>query len=152
MEQNDEKTVRTPEEAVREYQCSGCMSGPYPDCYRTEPGYSVSCREHFAGTGVIPIGKIFPGMPTGFNRLGPYGEMRVIIHEEWVDDFTAMDAIEFTKWNVPVWKHLDKYGNTLVRGLRPRLNEPFLVVILGDHLDKIDCYEVTEEDIQYMDY
>ena len=41
MGRTNGKTVKTPEEAVKEYQCSGCMSGPYPDCYKTEQGYGI---------------------------------------------------------------------------------------------------------------
>ena len=134
------------EEAVKEYQCSGCVGGPYPECYQAEGGYGIGCRGHVAGTGVTFIGKIFLGMPTGFNRLGHYDDMKVIIYEDW-----DAEEIEFNKFNVPVWKHLDKHGNTLVRGLRPRINEPFVTIILGNHLDKIDCREISQEEINAMD-
>ena len=147
MEQTKEKAVRTPKEAVKEYQCSGCMDGPYPDCYKTEAGYGIGCREHVAGTGASYIGRFFPGMPAGFNRLGPYDSMKPIIYEDFDEE-----EIEFTMWNIPVWKYLDKHCNTLVRGLRPRLNEPFLVVILGNHLDKIDCLEITKDNVEFMDF
>lgn len=146
MEQTNENKIGTAEEAVKEYQCSGCMSGPYPECYETEAGYGIGCRKHYAGTGVSYIGKIFLGMPHGFNRLGHYDEMKPIIYEDFVEE-----EVEFNKWNVPVWKHLDKHGNTLVRGLRPRLNEPFIVIFLGNHLGKIDCREISQEEIDGMD-
>jgi len=141
-----EKTVRTPEEAVKEYQCSGCVGGPFPDCYKTELQYGVTCRGHVPGTGVSYIGRIFLGMPTGFNRLGRAEHTELQIFE------SIEEEIRFDKFNVPVWKHLDKYGNTLVRGYRPRINDPFVVVILGNHLDEIDCLEITEADMEKMDY
>lgn len=145
MEQTKTKAVRTPKEAVKEYQCLGCMDGSYPDCYKTEAGYSISCRKHFAGTIIGGQGKIFLGMPKAFNRLGHYEKMRVNVYEDYNED------VVFDKFNVPVWKHLDEYGNTLVRGLRPRLNEPFIDVILGNHLDKIDCIEISREELLAMD-
>jgi hypothetical protein len=33
----------------------------------------------------------------------------------------------------------------------PRKNEPFLHIYLENCLDKIDCLEITEEDINQMD-
>ena len=49
----------TPEEAVQEYQCSGCVSGPFPDCYI--PDGTPGCTKHYAGTIIMPIpGRIFP--------------------------------------------------------------------------------------------
>ena len=113
---------------------------------RPNPAIVLHVVDRLPGLLLVVLAQ-FSAMPAGFNRLGPYDRMRLIIHEEWNDE-----EIEFTKWNIPVWKQLDKHGNTLVRGLRPRLNEPFVVIILGNHLDKIDCYEVTKEDCEYMDY
>lgn len=146
MEQTNGKAINTPEGAVKEYQCIGCVDGPYPDCYKTETGYGISCREHLAGTGASFTGRFFPSMPAGFNRLGHWDRMKPEIFEKFTDE------IWLDKFNVPVWKHLDEHGNTLVRGLRPRLNEPFLMVILGDHLDKIECREISREEMKAMDY
>ena len=148
MEQNDEAKCglsQEAEKAIREYQCSGCMSGPFEECYKTETGYGVGCREHYAGTFMIPQGKLFLGMPKGFNRLGHYEDMKVEVWENY-----DVDA-KYDKFNVPVWKHLDKHGNTLVRGLRPRLNEPFVSVFLGNHMDKIDCREISLDELKAMD-
>jgi len=57
----------------------------------------------------------------------------------------------YDNFNVPCWKHLDKHGNTLVRGLKPRLNMPFLHIYLGDVRDQVECLEITKEDIDNMD-
>ena len=41
--------------------------------------------------------------------------------------------------------------NTLVRGLSPRINKPFLDIYLKDVRDKINCFEIFKEDIESMD-
>lgn len=87
-------------------------------------------------------------MPVGFNRLGQHPEMSLIIEKTFVK--------EYDMWNIPVWKHLNENGHTLVRGLRPRKNEPFLHIYLEDCMNKIKCpeidiHEVTQEEIDYMD-
>ena len=46
---------------------------------------------------------------------------------------------------------LSEIQETLVRGFIPRRNEPFLHIFLENCLDKIDCLEITNEDIEDMD-
>lgn len=126
--------------AVEEYQCSGCVWGSNIDCYKK--GSNLECVKHVAGTRVSNIGRIFLGMPTGFNRFGAYEDFDLQIFEsfekkEWV----------YNLWNIPSWKWLSKDGHTFVRGLCPRVNQPFLHVILEDCVDKIDCYEITASDL-----
>lgn len=134
------------EEAIKEYQCSGCIGGPFEECYKTESGFGITCRGHLAGTIIGGgVGKIFLGLPKGFHRLGHYDKMQPLILEDYTEE------VRIDKWNIPVWKHLDKHGNTLIRGLRPRINEPFVAVILGNHMDKIDCREISLEEIKAMD-
>jgi hypothetical protein len=131
--------------AIEEYQCSGCISGHNTECFEScETG--KGCGKHYAGTFMIPAGKMFLGMPKGFNRLGSSEDMKPFIFENLKEDWG-----EYNKFNIPVWKHLDKHGNTIVRGLQPRLNAPFIHIILGDHRDMIDCLEITENDIKEMD-
>jgi len=131
--------------AIEEYQCSGCISGHNTECF--EPcDTGVGCGKHYAGTGVTFMGKIFLGMPKGFNRLGKDESMHPYIFEE-TEDFGAYD-----KFNVPVWKYYDEEnGCTLVRGLQPRLNIPFIHVIIADKRDKLNCLELTKEDLLKMD-
>ena len=129
-------------EAVKEYQCSGCVNGPFEKCYDKEVNDAGSCQQHCVGTMCIGIGQIFLGMPKGFNRLGEY-KTRIFIFNEPVESSN--------KFNIPVWKHLDKFGNTIIRGFRPRLNEPFIHIYLGNFISEINCYEVTEEDLKNMD-
>ena len=70
----------TNEEAVKEYQCPGCVSGPYEECFTEKPN-NAGCAEHCPGTMMIPVGKIFLGMPKGFNRIGPVESMALDIFE-----------------------------------------------------------------------
>jgi len=134
----------TPEEAVQEYQCPGCVNGPYPDCYKTNE--NLACDAHCAGTMIAPgIGLIFLGLPKGFNRLGVSGKSKIYLFE------SPEKGWEYNKFNVPVWRHLDKHGNTLVRGMCPRLNDPWIHIFLGNHMASISCYEITSQDIDEMD-
>ena len=96
-----------------------------------------------AGTFITGIGKIFLGMPKGFNRLGKQEDMRIRLWTNFND--------EYNMWNVPTWKYKNKQGHTIVRGLMPRRNEAFLDIFLEDCIDKIDCQEITNEDIRNMD-
>ena len=132
-----------PDKAIQEYQCVGCVNGPYPDCYKTNG--SLACDKHCAGTTVGGIGRVFLGLPTGFNRLGISDETKVHIF------LTLKDGWGYDKFNVPVWKHLDQYGNTLVRGMCPRLNAPWIHIFLNDFIKEIDCLEISHADINEMD-
>lgn len=131
-------------EAVEEYQCSGCVSGPYEKCFEKRDN-GVGCKKHCPGTMAMGAGTLFLGMPKGFNRLGPIKSEHcpLIIYE----DYTGF----CDKLNIPTWKYLDEHGNTLVRGLSPRVNMPFLHVYLKDVRDKINCLELTKEEIEAMD-
>ena len=129
--------------AVEQYQCPGCVGGSNISCYK---GDNTQCTKHVAGTVIYPaIGTIFLGMSTGFNRKGNDENLVIGMFNklsEWG---------EYDKFNVPCWKYKDKSGNTLVRGLSPRLNKTFLHVFLEDCMTDINCLEITENDISKMD-
>ena len=133
-------------EAIKQYQVFGAMGDFVPGESKLEHGWA----DHVSGTFLSGIGGVLLGMPKGFNRIGSSNGMQrsVWIYETWEEKETHW---RYGKFNVPCWKHLDEYGNTLVRGLSPRTNMPFLHVILGDHRDKIDCLEITAADIAEMD-
>jgi hypothetical protein len=131
--------------AVEEYQCSGCVSGYNVSCFK--PNVSgVGCSRHIAGTMTMGVGSFFLGMPKGFNRVGEYSKMRPNIYE----NFEVLDW-KYDMWNIPVWKHLSKDGHTFVRGFMPRRNEPFIHIFLENCIDKIDCLEISQTDIDGMD-
>ena len=136
--------------AIERYQCSGCISGSDTSCFKENEAGGVGCGKHFSGTIISGVGKIFLGLPKGFNRLGHYDNMKPTIFKSF-KYFIESDWGEYDNFNRPVWKHLDKHGNTLVRGLMPRRNEPFLHIFLENCISQIHCLEISKEDIENMD-
>lgn len=131
---------------IEEYQCTGCVKGPFEECFiHDKQGDGFQCDNHSPGT-FANFGLMFLSMPTGFNRIGKFKpDMKMFL-------FKTLDECGwFDKFNIPVWKHLNEHGHTIVRGLRPRINQPFLMVIMEDCMDRIDCLEITKEDIKSMD-
>lgn len=140
-------------QAVEIYQCPGCVVGCGTKCFEPDVE-SVGCKKHVAGTTILPdIGRIFLGMPNGFNRLGSSDSLRISIFEgvSKAEGGWGFGRTGYGKFNVPVWKHLDEHGNTLIRGISPRINWPFLHIYLGDHRECVECFEITTEDVEYMD-
>jgi hypothetical protein len=132
--------------AVETYQCTGCLKGSDTTCFKQKEDFGIGCGEHFSGTFLSNVGKIFLGMPKGFNRLGKAEDTKIQIYNSYEEcDW------KFDKFNIPVWKHLDENGNTLVRAIMPRRNEPFIHIFLENCLDKINCLEITKDDINAMD-
>ena len=133
-------------DAIGEYQCSGCVCGYNVECFEPNENGGSGCGKHLAGTMISNIGKIFLGLPKGFHRLGH--------HETLIPNiYNTFESSEwkYSKFNIPVWKHLNKNGHTLVRGIMPRLNQTFIHIFLENCIDKIDCLEITLEDIKEMD-
>lgn len=129
--------------AVEFYQCPGCVHGSNTECYEME--FSAACAKHTAGTVVPFIGTIFLGMPIGFNRLGPSTTMKINIFREFKDGW------KYDLLNVPIWKYLDDHGNTIVRGMSPRVNVSWIHIFLTDCLQAINCLEVTRQELAEMD-
>lgn len=130
--------------AVETYQCPGCVVGSDISCYAST--CTVDCDKHVAGTLLSGIGRIFLGMPKGFCRIGAADKYKIYMFET----LSSCDWYE-TKFNVPVWKYLDKHGNTLVRVYSPRVNIGALHIFLENCIDAVECIEITEEDIEEMD-
>lgn len=128
---------------IEEYQCPGCVCGSNITCY--EKGDSLECKKHVAGTTISHIGQIFLGLPKGFNRLGFADRTTISIFE------SLEDGWGYDHFNIPVWKHLDKLGNTLVRGICPRINMPWVHIFIGDWTSIIDCIEITQKHLDEMD-
>ena len=133
---------------VEEYQCPGCVCGSDISCFEQDIDNenNMACSKHVVGTVISGnIGKIFLGMPKGFNRLGFAERTEISIFGE-VENGWGYDFL-----NLPVWKHLDKNGNTLVRGICPRINMPWIHIFAGNVLEKVDCFEITEDELSGMD-
>jgi len=133
--------------AVEEYQCSGCVCGSDIECFEPNSAGGIGCGKHHAGTMIFPVvGNVFLGMPTGFNRLGEYTKLKPNIY----DTFESSNW-KYDMWNIPVWKYLSEKGHTFVRGIMPRINKPFIHVYLMNCIDKIDCLEISQEYVNFMD-
>lgn len=128
---------------VKEYQCTGCVNDG-DKCFK-KSSWSIACDAHCSGTIIPGKGRIFLGLLVGFNRLGPWNDMKIRIFEKF-SDYSGFDM-----FNIPVWRYLNRNKHTVIRGLIPRRNEPFLYVFLEDCIDKIDCLEIFDRDIENMD-
>lgn len=133
------------EEAIKEYQCAGCISGPYPSCFEKDDDAGVGCNKHHSGSTIMPdVGKIFLGMPKGFNRLGPQKDMQVLIFK---DQEQQEKQWKYDKLNTPIWKYQNDKKHIFIRGYIPRLNMGFVHVILKGNYDKYQCEEIDIKEI-----
>ena len=132
--------------AIEEYQCPGCAKGcEVSSCFEpSESQYGESCGGHYPGTFTTGVGRIYLGLPKGFNRLGKQDDMSIRIWNTYKDG-------TYNMWNVPVWKYKNEKGHTIVRGIMPRRNEAFLDIFLEDCLDQIECQNITLDQIEDMD-
>jgi hypothetical protein len=132
--------------AIEEYQCSGCVCGGDIQCFQPNTIGGVGCGKHVIGTLITGIGHILLGLPNGFNRVGKHNDLKPVIFETY-----ESSDWKFDKFNVAIWKHYTSNGNTIVRGIMPRRNEPFIHIFLEDCRDKIDCIEISAQEISEMD-
>ena len=138
-------------EAVETYQCPGCTYGSSVSdceaCHLGDEGY----ESHRPGTFSLGVGKIALGLPKGFCRFGPVENGSIDIYESW-ESLEQISPNLKTIFSVPVWKHLDEHGNTIVRWFSPRTNAGWSSVILGNNLNKMPgAIEITQEHIDQMD-
>lgn len=129
-------------EWIKEYQCPGCINYP-EECYKPKID-GIECENHLPATRQLHVGLLFLGLPKGFCRLGVFKKMTLEI-------FTKFNPENYDKYNIPVWKYKNKNNHVLVRGLMPRINQPFLHIYLVDCLNKINCLELSHDDITSMD-
>ena len=137
---NDKKIPK----AVKEYQCPGCINGDI--CFALEQS-GIGCGKHLSGTTASDIGRIFLGLPKGFNRTDMHGDTKVIIFESAKQQDKQW---KYNKLNVPVW-YYKKGKVTFVRGLQPRLNMPFIHIILSGEPIVSRAYEITDEFLKKID-
>lgn len=134
---------------VKDLQCCGCLyscsAKGEPDRYEKISPINIACKNHTPATTRMPGGKILLGFPNGFNIIGPFEKIELNIFNTFED---MQKAWAFDFFNIASWKHLDAADRVFVRGYCPRINKPFQHVILENCLDKIDCLNVTAEDIE----
>jgi len=133
---------------IQNYQCSGCIKSR-EGCYSGKNETNIACNNHRSGTMASGIGKLLLGLPTGFNRMGIFDDMEINIYQSFDD----MDKEwGFNMFNVPVWKYLDnKEGVVFIRGISPRVNKPFIHIVLESCINKINCLEITKQEMEMMD-
>lgn len=129
---------------IKEYQCPGCVCSD-SNCYKPTDDKNISCFYHITGSYIPGVGKVFLGLPKGFNTLGPMNKQPISIYKKFKDGFG------YDRFNIPVWKYLNENGHTIVRGISPRINSPFIHIFLEDCMNKIDCLKITNKDIKEMD-
>jgi len=149
--------------AVAQFQCLGCANYLHPEiegdpesgkvqapgCYmreRYERGSEVKgcgCANQTPDNVRVGVGAEYPGLPEGFDRLGRYTRlmladnktelpaMRVIIFPTQAEQ---EDGFAYDEQTAVVWKYQQSADTPIfIRGLMPRLNVPFIHVILrGD--------------------
>jgi hypothetical protein len=139
----------TTEQAVKEYQCPGCVLSPF-ECFEKSI-YSNGCGKHSPATYISSIGKVLLGLPRGFNRFGESSSLMVNIYKD-INDFKQQYQDDgYNKLNVPVWKYLDDNCNTIVRVYLPRVSVASIHVFLCNELKNIDCIEITDHDLEGWD-
>lgn len=153
---------------TEKYLCPGCSCGSDPNtCDQFKPNdknnflttkFGPVCLNHCAGTSIGTargIIKIMLGFPKGFCRV-PSGYSTFELSSknpnfiEYIFE-TEYDNTINEKFTIPFWKHLDEHGNTIAKYFCPRINKVIVFVFVGNHLDKINCKELTKEDIEAMD-
>lgn len=130
---------------IKEFQCSGCVSGSSPedDCYSPstlDPSYPFfRCNKQCPGTTILGLGTIYLGLPKGFNRVGSRSESAYRragnpgenTHIRlWCDG----DHPGWDKFEVAVWA-MEQNGFLFVRTYSPRINAAYIDVIEGGTLE-----------------
>jgi hypothetical protein len=133
------------------YQCPGCVCGHSPDICANFKG-SLGCANHCASTFIPPIGLVFLGMPKGFNQLGPFRKMRPFIYKDFKEFLKVFGGYDDVL-NIPFWKYVNNKGHLFVRGFMPKVNSPFIHIILKweiEDIESINCKHIKDEDLERM--
>jgi hypothetical protein len=123
-------------EMVEEFQCPGCVCGGDTKCGKFITAFlsqgDYSCASHVPGTSINLVIKLYLGMPTGFNQVGPLqGNFKNNIRI-----FESFYPTLYNNLNVPVWA-MEKDGFLFVRCFCPRKNYSFVDVLQGGKLSDV---------------
>jgi len=133
-------------EAIENYQCPGCVSGSNTKCGQFEN--KMGCNRHCPGTAILGVGHILLGMPRGFNKIRE-NKVRIYIFNTFDELSSSFENFNFL--NMPIWKFKDKFNNTLIRIFMPRISTSCIAVVLEDCIDKIECFEITDNELKEID-
>jgi len=111
---------------IEDFQCPGCVCGSNTECDSCLffDNFGFGCKGHVAGTVFSPGGKIFLGLPKGFNKVGP-------IHADHPSPIRLWENgkdPEWDKFNVPVW-YMEESGYLFVRTFCPRINTTYIDIL-----------------------
>lgn len=139
-------------EAIKKYQVPGCVND-FDETKINQDNESYEWSDHHPGTLLFPRpGLIFLGMPKGFRNLGSMQGNKEYLKINIFESYEHLQKVwAYDKFNVPCWKYKNELEHVFVRGLSPRINWPFLHIILEDCMDKINCLEITDMDLAEMD-
>ena len=136
---------------IEKFQCPGCMAGSDTTCGKCKlqednPGFC--CKSHYPATICHPGGKIYLGLPTGFDKVGAILNKEDKAHN--IVMFASIREMEeryYDYLNIPVWV-MEYEGYLLVRKYIPRLNESVIEIIKGAKKEDIiytpQVYDVAE--------
>lgn len=141
--------------AVAQYQCPGCVSGTDPESCWEYCLSDTGCTSHCPGTLDGGARLLFLGLPKGFTLVGPAGagsfQAKLKIFESTDHLYRNYPELR-TLFSLPIWKHLDDQGNTIMRWYSPRTNVGWSLVILGDAREDFPyAREITAEELKDMD-
>ncbi len=137
-----------PNELCAKHLCPGCAGGKSGGCFKCKTGLDEGCSEYHPGTIILPVGTVILSAPIGFCRVGKMDHTSICLYRNLED---ANEDWAYDMFNVPVWKHQSDDGVIYVRGMIPRKNQTFLHIIESGDLSKINCLEITKEQISKMD-
>jgi len=120
-------------EMIKKFQCPGCSL----DCSNIEIKESgkemFRCESHSAGTILGGVGKIYLGMPKGFDKVGA---IKNNLDEETTTNIrfhSEKDYSFFDKFNLPICaREVDGY--LFIRTFCWRINRSYIDVIKGGNL------------------
>lgn len=131
---------------VEKFQCPGCMLGSDTECgsfkLNDALGAGASCKPHVAGTVFMLGGRVYLGLPKGFNKAGPLVD-RDAFYEGAKNNIRLWTFGTHPEWNncnVAVWAMdgVDDYaGFLLVRTMLPRIGLNFIDIIEGGERAKL---------------